>query len=440
MGQCTLHWGRMEYGNLGNYAIVEPFVRELHRVFPEAEIYTTFQMSDDFCTREQVKRLSMELYYGWKRSDLWKSVYEVMSAWILKHIRVRSPKTAYMKEIIASDLIIDFSGDIWGENASLVGKHRFFIGILKDLTAHWLAKPIVLLAGSPGPFETKWGRMLAAIMLKRFDLVTNRESISVELMKRDHLPVHSIHSLACPAFLFEAYSDDDMQDIYVKENLIDDSKPTVGFILCGWNMPIGPFNRSPRDHSEFRVFAETVEFIENELGARVCLLSHNNGFTKPPDFKITEGRDHEIVQQLKKVLDDREKTKNVFILKGLYDCGQTKAIIRQFDMLVSGRIHGAVSALSQIVPTVIIDYGHEPKAHKLRGFAAVAEMSEYVADPGDSADVIQKVQQCWSKRASIREHLNERIPEVQELARENFNLLPGVLHKETSTVNGIRGK
>ena len=30
-GQCTLHWGRMEYGNLGNYAIIEPFVRELHR-------------------------------------------------------------------------------------------------------------------------------------------------------------------------------------------------------------------------------------------------------------------------------------------------------------------------------------------------------------------------------------------------------------------------
>ena len=32
------------------------------------------------------------------------------------------------------------------------------------------------------------------------------------------------------------------------------------------------------------------------------------------------------------------------------------------------RIHGAVAALSQSVPTVIIDYGHEPKAHKLIGF------------------------------------------------------------------------
>lgn len=433
MGQCTLHWGRMEYGNLGNYAIIEPFVREMHRVFPEAEICTTFQMSDEFCARERVVRLPMELYYAWKRSDLWKSMYEVISAWMLKHIRVCLPKTAYMKETILSGLVIDFSGDMWGENASLVGKNRFFIGVLKDLTVYYLGKPIVMLAGSPGPFKTKWGRMLAAIMLKRFDLVTNRESISVELMKRDHLPVHNVHSLACPAFLFEARSDDDMKDIYIKEDLVNNSQPTVGFIVCGWNMPVGPFSRSPREDSEFRVFAEAVEYIENKLGARVCLLSHNNGFTKPPNFKITKGRDHEIVRQLKKVLDDRGKTKKVFTLEGIYDCAQTKAIIRQFDMLVSGRIHGAVSGLSQMIPTVIIDYGHEPKAHKLQGFAAVAEMSEYVADPTDSVDIIQKVQQCWSKRVTIREHLSKRIPEVQELARENFNLLPGVLQAKLDT-------
>lgn len=33
IGQCTLHWGRMEFGNIGNYYIIEPFMRELHAVF-----------------------------------------------------------------------------------------------------------------------------------------------------------------------------------------------------------------------------------------------------------------------------------------------------------------------------------------------------------------------------------------------------------------------
>ena len=52
-GLCTLHWGRLEYGNVGNYYIIEPFFRELHRVFPEAKIVTTFQMTKEFCEREK---------------------------------------------------------------------------------------------------------------------------------------------------------------------------------------------------------------------------------------------------------------------------------------------------------------------------------------------------------------------------------------------------
>ncbi len=53
IGQCTLHWGRLEYGNIGNYYIVETSIRELHTVFPVAEIVTTFQLTDEFCKREK---------------------------------------------------------------------------------------------------------------------------------------------------------------------------------------------------------------------------------------------------------------------------------------------------------------------------------------------------------------------------------------------------
>ena len=105
MGQCTLHWGRMEYGNLGNFAIIEPFVPELHRVFPDAEICTTFQMSDEFCARERVVKLPMELFYAWNRSDLWKSLGEALFSFMRKHVKMCPLKTHYMREILASDLV-----------------------------------------------------------------------------------------------------------------------------------------------------------------------------------------------------------------------------------------------------------------------------------------------------------------------------------------------
>ncbi len=50
-GQCTLHWGRMEYGNIGNYYIIEPFFEQLRRVFTNAEFVTTMQFSKKFCDK-----------------------------------------------------------------------------------------------------------------------------------------------------------------------------------------------------------------------------------------------------------------------------------------------------------------------------------------------------------------------------------------------------
>ena len=65
IGQCSLQWGRMEYGNIGNYYIIEPLIRELHRVFPNCKIKTTMQMSDRFCKEENVNSVPLQLYYNW---------------------------------------------------------------------------------------------------------------------------------------------------------------------------------------------------------------------------------------------------------------------------------------------------------------------------------------------------------------------------------------
>ena len=71
-GQTTLHWGRMEFGNIGNYYIIEPFVRLLHETFPMAKIKTTLQMSERFCRDENIEVLPMELFFGWD-NDLKKA-------------------------------------------------------------------------------------------------------------------------------------------------------------------------------------------------------------------------------------------------------------------------------------------------------------------------------------------------------------------------------
>lgn len=426
IGQCTLHWGRMEYGNIGNYYIIEPFVRELHNVFPSCEIRTTMQMSERFCDAEKIKVVPMDLYYGWNQSELASVKQELALSEEYKTTGKMKNTTPYIDEVMWSDLVIDFSGDIWGDNANFLGEDRFLIGLLKDIIAKNLGKKIVMLAGSPGPFSDEITKQTAKNVYRQFDLVTNRESISTELLKREGFDVNKTKSLACPAFLFQPATGPAIEKLLKREGLekLDRTKLIVGFIICGWNFESGPFDKWPRDDSDYMKFAEAVEMISESLEARVCLMSHSNGFDVPPaKFELKHGRDYPVIKQLEKVIKDRGVAHNVFTLDGVYDAWQTKAIVGSFDMLVSGRVHAAVAGLSQNIPTVIIDYGHEPKAHKLLGFATVAGAQDYVADPSKPNDLKDKIRKCWENRNGYKKKLERNIPIVKEAAKDNFKLL-----------------
>jgi colanic acid/amylovoran biosynthesis protein len=429
IGQCTLHWGRMEFGNIGNYYIIEPFMRELHKTFPDSIIKTTMQMSERFCQAEKVSVIGMDLYYGWN-NDLAFAKKELTIAQRYRESNELTEKTAYIEEVLSADLVIDFSGDIWGDNADFLGDDRFLVGLIKDRVAQLLGKKVVMLAGSPGPFSNSETLNFAKEVYAAFDLVTNREGISIGLMEKQGFDISKTKSLACPAFLFEPASGSKIDGIIRKEGLRreESDKPIVGFILCGWNFETGPFDKQSRDDSDFIKFAESVEYMTEELGVRACLMSHSNGFDVPPtNFKLKHGRDYVITKQFEKVLLDRGISNNFFTLNGIYDAWTTKAIIKNFDMLISGRIHAAVAGLSQSVPTVIIDYGHEPKAHKLMGFATVAQVQDYVANPCSLVDLKQKIKTCLVQKQKYKSHLDKRIPEVKVIARKNFELLKEVM-------------
>ena len=423
IGQCTLHWGRMEFGNIGNYYIIEPFFRELHRVFPEASIKTTFQMSDEFCNREQIQCVPMEYYYSWDKDYILEAEKELSIAEQYQSDSDLLVRTPFIDEVLNSDLVIDFSGDIWGKNADLVGPNRFYIGLIKDRVVQLLGKPIVMLAGSPGPFNDDEILPFAKQVFENFSLVTNREPISRGILEHFGFNTSKVVDLACPAFMFEPASQDKVLPYIKGTPLEHKTKPVVGFVLCGWNMIEGPFNREDWRDDEFEQYVELITHIVNDYKVDICLMSHSNGFILPPNFTPIKGRDYPIVEQLYHILQKTDISDSVYLMDGLYDPKITKGIIANFDMLISGRVHAAVAGLSQNIPTVIIDYGHEPKAHKLQGFARVAAVEQYVANPSSKNDLIKVVDDCWENRDVLSSKLAERNLYIEELIRKNFDLL-----------------
>ncbi len=422
-GQCTLHWGRLEFGNIGNYYVAEPLFRELRRVFPDAEIRTTFQMSDEFCSREGVTRVPMEMYYSWTDEDLPLARRELAIAKEFSESGDLSTQTPFIDEVLECDLFVDFSGDIWGDNADLVGPDRFLVGLLKDRVAQLLGKKTAMIAGSPGPFEDGEMKLFAQDVFKRFDLVTNREFVSSKLLEEAGFDISKTHSYACPAFLFEPATDDEMELVLEREGLFQNGKKKVGFVLCGWNMLEGPYTRWPLEDSEYQHFVQLAEHILQTTDADIYFMSHSNGFELPPKFELIHGRDFPFAKQMHEIMVGKGHGARVHLIQGLYSPAETKGILRQLDALVSGRVHAAVGALAQHVPTLIIDYGHEPKAHKLKGFAEVAGVLGFVVDPAISESMLSTFTRLWDERAAIRSKLEEQIPLVQRMSRENFKQL-----------------
>ena len=424
MGQCSLHWGRMEFGNIGNYYIVEPLFQNLHDTFPKAKILTTMQMSDRFCKDKKIISVPLDLYYCWKSDYIKYAQKELKIAEHFLETGKIETTTPFIDLVFNADLVIDFSGDIWGKNADFIGSNRFLIGLIKDRVAQIFAKKTAMIAGSPGPFSNDQTLDFAKLVYSKFDIVTNREQVSSNLLKSLGFDVSSTHSLACPAFEFNSTSNITLEDIDCYKNFKDKSQPLVGFVICGWNFESGPFDKKNRKISEFIKFAQTIEYLCNQLNCNVCLLSHSNGFETPPKkFKPKHGRDFDTLKQLDSLLQKRSNCKNYVVIDKLLTAWETKKIISQFDFLVSGRIHAAVAALSQNVPSVIIDYGHEPKAHKIKGFAQVAGVEDFVCNPHDLDDMISKINNCYYKLSEIRSHLALQNPKINNQIKQHFRFL-----------------
>ena len=422
-GQCSLHWGRLEYGNIGNYYIVEPLFRELHRVFPKAEIVTTFQMTESFQKNENVKILPMDLFYGWNDNDLSiaKKEYEIAKEY--NKTGVLKETTQYIEEVLKSDLVIDCSGEMWGILANDVGKNRFEVGLLKNRTAQLLNVKTAMVGNGEGPFSEELFK-LTKETFENFDIILNREPETIKILQEYNLDLKNVKTYACPSFLFEAAKDDEIQDILIKENIKPSNKKIVGFILCGFNFLEAPYDKV-RDDSEFTQFAQVVEHIVNDLNSKVVLLSHSNGFNLPPNFKLINGRDYKTVAQLYDVIKKRGfvNMKDVQLISNPYIPKITKAIIRNFDMLVTGRLHASVAGLSQSVPTVNITYGNGPRPHKTFGFFNIVGVSDYISYPLDSKNIIEKVDKCFNNLEQYKKYLDEKIPKVKKIAQEQFDVL-----------------
>jgi len=429
-GSCSPSLGNWER-QLGNAAILIGLSETIHRYLPEATINTKYQLSEEFCQTYGIQSTLVEPVKGFKGRRALAAFYNLFSsaAWSFFHKVFNRDinflhSTKLLDAYYKSDLIIDLSGDTYGDNISFksFAKHS-----LDLIAAQLLRKPVISLANSPGPFSGNVKKSIARFVFNHMSLITTREPISADLLRK--LGVKTpIVTTACPAFLLTPAHDCKVKEIMQSEGIDENSKPIVGITLAGYNLYSKQTWDIPESLEDLELYVPTVRFLLDELKAQVVLHPHvyrNNPWTG----QLIQGPDYVILKTLGQMVSQYSNTRNLRLVEGTYLPCEVKGLIGKLDMHITGRLHAGVAALSQAVPTVLLAYGN-----KHSGFAKLLNQDSCVWQPSMGPDgLLNIVKQVWEDRESIVAELHKRVPFVKELAELNVKILKDILNLDEKT-------
>lgn len=415
----------MEFGNLGNAYVAYGFFGLLRRWFPQARISTTLEFSSGFLARYSLTQLPKELWDSGPQWGLSDARADRISAERLGPHGFYEPSSSYLQAVIDADVVLDLSGDMWGDNANEIHAHRFETGLLRILTAQILGKKTALVASSPGPFSDEALNGLAGEVLRGYDLVLNRESKSTAVLETTFGPIVEARSRSCPSVEFITT---------VKEkigiNATPSMQPTIGFSICGWNLPGSYWRDTQIDPILLKELSTLVHNLAMFSGARMVLFSHANGFQLDSAKKTDlPGRDYELARQIFDDVKNSSKGLMVELEQQVLGPEKTIELISDFDLLISGRAHGCLAGLALGVPTVMVDYANGARAHKTRGFMDLFGQGDRIISLTDTRSANLILRDAYEQRreisGSLAEKLDFNLELIDRIGEEIWGLING---------------
>lgn len=400
-GQLTLEPDRLENGNIGNAYVVVGLFSSLRAAFSRATIRTTFQVSARLRRECNLEVLSPSVNID-PHSDALESVRRDTGPW--------------ESVVRRSDVVLDVSGDLWGPNADLISRGRFVAGLERIYQSVSLGTPAVLVASSPGPFSEE-GNSLKPIARQAYELysaIVNREPASTRHLAGLGFDMSRTRTSACPSWLYtSSVTPDD-----ARRGLgIEIEARVLAVAICGWNFKSGSFSQSDRPLSEYLPFALPVSQFAAREDLDVVVLSHSNGFARAGDgIVLNEGRDAVHAERLTDCLRSLG-TKRVSLIRGPIEPQVAHSFLGSCSYVVSGRLHGAVAALSAGVPTVCLDYGLGPQNLKSLGFMELVGCGDFFVSP-DCDAIASALHQATDE--SLSHAITKQLVEVRTAAADTW--------------------
>jgi len=289
--------------------------------------------------------------------------------------------------ILNCDILISGGGGLL-QDATSSRSLLYYLGVI--FLGCLFRKRVVLLAQSIGPISKKINRRLTAWVLNKVGLITVRDELSLEELKRLGVNRVPIAQTADLTLLLEKIPEDEEENLFSSINI---KQPFIVFCL--------------RNLKHRKIQAEDFGAIAQKLtqgfGTEVIFLPFQASF------------DRRLSEELSGI------TPNSKVCPQL----RPREIISLFsraDLVVGMRLHSLIFAAKARTPFLPLSYDPKVNAFVL----LLGQESLSVDDPAEK--IFSKIELILKNRVKIKQSLEERVSELEKKAEENWIYLRDLIN------------
>jgi polysaccharide pyruvyl transferase CsaB len=284
--------------------------------------------------------------------------------------------------------------------------------LLYYLGTVWMAKKtglkVMFYANGIGPLKNTANIKTAKKIINDVDVITIREMLSFDELKRLDVDKPVIELTADPALALKVKPAEEVDSLLVNEG-VDKSGPLVG-------ISVRKFPGRPKYRSEKyeKVIALTADYLQESYGVKPVFIPMQHD-----DLSVIDG----VIAKMKTT---------GYVIRNRYSVAQTIGIIGRMEMVIGMRLHALIFAASQSIPIVGMVY--DPK---IEGFlkyvnqASAGSVKEL--DFNKLRDISDRV---WNKRSLIKEKLQNDIAVLKERALRNASIAIELIENSNSKSKG----
>lgn len=401
-------------GNADGLAMLDTLLEDIHEQLPDAEYTLLCKYPKDDVPRCEQKGLRAyaftTVYQGVVGVPffIWGSLLKKLG---LKPSVKRMP--APIRAYFENDVMVDLTGISFSDDRPL---SSLIINTLWFLPAKISGIPQVKVANTMGPFNKWYVRRVGKWVLKDVDVLAARGNISYELTQK-LLPNRKIYNLPDIACGLKPAKKERVHEILAKHHMQEKEYAVIG--------PSYVVNGLAGQENNLRTYTLAVqEVLKKVPGIKLLLVPHSRAHSATLGVDSTSD-DCTVCRLLQEEL--KKHGIEAEVLDELLDAHELKGVIGSSKFVIGSRYHLLIAGLSSGTPCLAFGWNHKyEEAFNMLG------CSEWVVryEQFEDGMIQEKVADFINNISATAENIQDRLPNVQVLAKKNAGLVCELLQSE----------